>query len=67
MILVTGATGLVGGHLVWHLLLNNERISAIRRSTSDLNPLRTIFRFYTSNPDEFLNRIDWKIADVLDF
>ncbi len=67
MILVTGATGLVGGHLLWHLLQENERVSAIRRSTSNLGPLRTIFSFYTTNPDVFLDRIDWKIADLLNF
>jgi dihydroflavonol-4-reductase len=67
MILVTGATGLVGGHLLWHLLQENERVSAIRRPTSNLIPLRTIFSFYCSNPDDFLQRIDWKTADVLDF
>lgn len=66
MILVTGATGLVGGNLMWYLLQENERISAIRRTTSDLQPLRTIFSFYTSKPDEFLSRIDWILADLLD-
>jgi len=66
MILVTGATGLVGGNLLWHLLQENERIFAIRRETSKLEPLRTIFSFYTSTPDDYLNRIDWRLADVLD-
>lgn len=67
MILVTGATGLVGGNLLWYLLQENDRITAIRRNTSNLEPLRTIFSFYTSKPDDYLNRIDWKIADVLDY
>ncbi|MDD3322215.1 MAG: NAD-dependent epimerase/dehydratase family protein [Paludibacter sp.] len=66
MILVTGATGLVGGNLLWHLLQKNERVSAIRRNNSRLEPLRDIFSFYTSTPDDYLHRIDWKIADVLD-
>ena len=66
MILVTGATGLVGGNLLWYLLQENDRVAAIRRTTSNLVPLRTIFSFYTPNPDEYLARIDWKIADVLD-
>lgn len=65
MILVTGATGLVGGHLIWHLLQKNERIAAIKRTTSNLEPLKTIFRFYNANPEELLSRIDWRIADVL--
>ncbi|NDP19615.1 MAG: NAD-dependent epimerase/dehydratase family protein [Paludibacter sp.] len=66
MILVTGATGLVGGNLIWHLLQKNERVTAICRSTSKLDSLRTIFRFYTPYPDEYIARIDWKIGDVLD-
>ena len=66
MILVTGATGLVGGNLLWRLLQQNERVAAIRRPTSNLEPLRTIFSFYTSEPEAFLARIDWRMADVLD-
>jgi len=57
---------MVGGNLMWHLLQENERVIAIRRTTSNLNPLRTIFSFYTSHPDDFLLRIDWLIADLLD-
>lgn len=66
MTLVTGATGLVGGNLLWYLLQDNERVLAIRRTSSSLKPLRTIFCFYTSEPDKYLERIDWIVADVLD-
>lgn len=66
MILVTGATGLVGGHLLWHLLQQNITISATKRSTSDLESLRKIFSFYTPHADAFLRRIQWRIADVCD-
>lgn len=65
MILISGATGLVGGHLIWHLLQKYPKIAAIKRSTSNLEPLRTIFRFYNTDPEELLNRIEWRIADVL--
>jgi len=65
MIVVTGGTGLVGGNLLWHLLQENDRIIAIKRTKSDLNPLRTMFSFYTHEPEPFLARIDWKVADVL--
>ena len=65
MILVTGATGLVGGNLIWHLLQKNDRVTAIHRTSSSLEPLRAIFSSYTSTPDEFLNKIDWIVADVL--
>jgi len=66
MILVTGATGLVGGHLLWHLLQENERVTAIRRKTSNLDSVFKIFSFYTPDPKIYFERIDWKIADVLD-
>ncbi len=66
MILVTGATGLVGGNLLWYLLQENDRVMAIRRTSSNMESLRTIFSFYTPEPDKFLMRIDWKVADVLD-
>jgi len=66
MILITGATGLVGGHLAWHLLQQNEQIVAIKRSSSNTEALRVIFSSYTTDPDTMLSRIKWKIADVND-
>ena len=67
MILVTGGTGLVGGNLLWHLLQKNERVTAICRSTSSIKAVSKIFGFYTENPESYLSRIDWLIADVLNF
>lgn len=66
MILVTGATGLVGGHLIWHLLQNNITITAIKRSTSNLESLRKIFSCYTPHAEAYLRRIQWRIADICD-
>jgi dihydroflavonol-4-reductase len=66
MILVTGATGMVGAHLIWHLLQENERVTATRRHSSQLHNIRSIFLFYTPNPDDYLSRIDWIILDLND-
>lgn len=66
MILVTGATGLVGGHLLWHLLQENDTIIALRRASSNTDAIRTVFRFYTDNPDKYLSKIQWRRADLLD-
>lgn len=67
MILVTGATGLVGSHLLWQLLQENERVVALMRYSSSLRPIREVFLTYTQQPDQFLSRIDWRVGTVNDW
>jgi nucleoside-diphosphate-sugar epimerase len=64
MILVTGGTGMVGSHLLYHLLLKNDTVRAIHQKTSDLNAVKNVFSFYTSNFENTFNRIDWVETDL---
>ncbi len=66
MILVTGATGMVGAHLIWHLLQQHQKITATRRHTSQLDNIVSTFKFYTNDPQQYLDRIDWIILDLND-
>lgn len=66
MILVTGATGLVGSHLLWQLLQENDRVAAIMRFSSSLRAIREVFLTYTPHPDLYMSRIDWRVASVND-
>ena len=66
MILVTGGTGLVGAHLLFTLIDNNEEVRAIYRETSDLNAVKKVFSYYTSKVEILFNKIDWQIADITD-
>jgi len=66
MILVTGGTGLVGAHLLYTLIDNNEKVRAIYRKTSDLNAVKKVFSYYTSEVDKLFNKIDWQLADITD-
>ena len=66
MILVTGGTGLVGAHLLYTLIDNNEEVRAIYRKTSDLNAVKKVFSYYTSDVDRLFNKIDWQLADITD-
>lgn len=66
MVLVTGATGMVGGNLLWHLLQTEQKIRAIRRSEHSADKLCKVFGFYCTKPDDYLSRIEWVYADVLD-
>jgi nucleoside-diphosphate-sugar epimerase len=62
MVLVTGATGLVGSHLMIHLLENNERIRALYRNPTAIEKTKTLFRLYEK---EFLfENIEWIQADI---
>lgn len=64
MILVTGGTGLVGSHLLYHLSLNYDRIRAIHTQTSDLNAVKKVFANYTEDSEALFNKIRWVEADL---
>lgn len=63
MILVTGGTGLVGSHLLYHLSLENDKIRAIYRTEKSLEKVKKIFSFYT-NDSSFFEKIEWFEADI---
>ncbi|WP_372744923.1 SDR family oxidoreductase [Lutibacter sp.] len=64
MILVTGGTGLVGAHLLYHLSLENDTIKAIYRKNSDLNAVKKVFSYYTKNYEQLFSKIIWVEADI---
>ena len=65
MILVTGGTGLVGAHLLYHLIKNDEKIRAIYRSEKRIEKVKEVFSFYTDD-DTLISKIEWFKADVTD-
>ncbi|TXD49888.1 NAD-dependent epimerase/dehydratase family protein [Polaribacter sp. IC073] len=65
MILVTGGTGLVGAHLLYHLLKNDEKIRAIYRSKERINEVKKVFSFYTDDTS-LISKIEWFKADITD-
>lgn len=66
MILVTGATGLVGSYLVHELLKLDRKVRAILHNQKSLNRTKQIFKSLGSNPEELISRIEWVEGDVLD-
>lgn len=63
MILVTGGTGFVGAHLLYHLCLQDDKIRAIYRSKSTLEKTKKVFSYYTQD-DSLFNTIEWFKADI---
>ena len=64
MILVTGATGLVGSHLLLGLLEDNQKVRAIYRSTASLHKTKSLFHDY--NKASLYDAIEWIQADITD-
>ena len=66
MILVTGGTGLIGSHLLFHLAKNGERARANYRTKESMDKVSKIFGYYTDNPSELMDKIEWVEADITD-
>ena len=64
MILVTGGTGLVGAHLLFHLLNENQPVRAIYRNEKKFDTVKRIFGYYTNNADALFDTIEWVKADL---
>ncbi len=66
MILVTGGTGLVGSHLLYHLTLKNDKIRAIYRTEEKREHVKKIFSYYSDDVLHYFSKIDWIQADITD-
>ncbi|MBP6181339.1 NAD-dependent epimerase/dehydratase family protein [Flavobacterium sp.] len=64
MILVTGGTGLVGAHLLLHLIESGENVRAIYRNTKSIEKTKKLFNLY-KKPYLF-DTIEWIQADITD-
>ncbi|BAO75906.1 SDR family oxidoreductase [Winogradskyella sp. PG-2] len=66
MILVTGGTGLVGSHLLFKLVSNNEHVRATFRREKTLARVKHVFSYFSDNPEALFNKIEWIEAEIND-
>lgn len=64
MNLVTGATGLLGTHVLLELLSRGESVKALYRSEDSKNEVKSVFQFYDS--EGLFSKIQWVRGDVMD-
>lgn len=63
MVLVTGATGLVGSHLVLHLIGQGQEVKALFRDEKGKSRVKLVFEQY--GKAALFNKIHWCQADIV--
>lgn len=66
MNLVTGATGIIGSHVVLALLQDNQQVVACRQKDSDITKVEKLFAYYIQDYEPLFAKIKWVDADVRD-
>lgn len=66
MNLVTGATGIVGSHVVLALLQDGQPVVACKRPGSDLAKVEQLFAYYSPDHKQLFQKIKWVDVDILD-
>ncbi|WP_318310561.1 NAD-dependent epimerase/dehydratase family protein [Flagellimonas crocea] len=64
MILVTGGTGLIGSHLLFHLVSHGKAVRSNYRTKESIEKVHTVFGYYTDDPALLVEQIDWVKADI---
>jgi len=65
MIFVTGGTGLLGSHLLVELSKRGKSIRALKRPSSKLENVKSVFNFYLNKDSKTLfNEIEWVDGDI---
>lgn len=64
MILVTGATGLVGSHLILQLLEQDQNVRALYRTEDNKGKTKQVFDYYQKS--DLFSEINWILGDIND-
>jgi dihydroflavonol-4-reductase len=67
MILVTGATGLLGSNLLVELVKDNDAVIALYRNKEKIKAVNILFhKIFNSHAEVLFNKIEWVDCDILD-
>jgi len=66
MILVTGGTGLIGSHLLYHLVNSGAQVRSLYRTKDSLQKVAKVFGYYADQPTPLMDKIEWVEGDITD-
>jgi nucleoside-diphosphate-sugar epimerase len=66
VILLTGATGLIGSHLTAHLLLQGKEVRVLKRPSSNISNIEEALSFYTPDYKNQFSRLKFAEGDITD-
>ena len=67
MVLVTGATGMLGARLVYDLVVSGYNVRAIYRNQKRISQFEKNISYYTDNPSNITASVDWVEADITEY
>lgn len=66
MNLITGASGLLGTRVLFDLLERGEKVRAGKRPNTNLETVKSVFKYYGDKELFLFNQIEWVDLDLLD-
>ena len=67
LVLLTGATGLVGGHMLVHLFQSGKKIRCLIRPSSSMEQLKLICSYHKISFKTLNASVEWVTGNTLDF
>ncbi|MDA3817778.1 MAG: NAD-dependent epimerase/dehydratase family protein [Prolixibacteraceae bacterium] len=67
LILVTGATGMLGSRVVYDLVVSGFRVRAIYRNQMRISQFEKNISYYTDYPEKITLAVEWVQADVTEY
>lgn len=56
----------MGAHLLRHLIVNGEKVRALKRASSNTQYTQRVFETYRDDPPNLFDQVEWVEGDVLD-